>query len=243
MYEFDLYTGEDDPITVVTDEIEIDDVSVAEGAFIKYSVVADDEIEVKEIKTVSDAVAINGFDASTIAFSDDKNLDLADGYVVIGADTKDADNIVGGSLRKADTISGVTYLNAVYFTEDNEVAAVFMGNENRIYGADGKAMTLGNASLEKKTYDVTDKVTLGNFESTSTATVSPSGEVEEGTEVTVTITATTGSYTDDASRYVLKVNGENTSANETGTENTKLTYTIEEVTENITSLEFVKTEA
>ena len=113
--------------------------NAVKGTFVQYSTVNDQYVKVEHVKTVANAIAIEGFDKDGI-----NGKDYADTYTVIGVDTKNITGVAGVVVDEADTTSSsdTYFLNAVTFGEDGgdtgDIAAVFMANNNRIYNVDEK---------------------------------------------------------------------------------------------------------
>ena len=133
-----IWNGEKE-ITITGKTNDGDMKKAVKGTFVQYSTVNDQYVKVEHVKTVANAIAIEGFDKDGI-----NGKDYADTYTVIGVDTKNITGVAGVVVDEADTTSSsdTYFLNAVTFGEDGgdtgDIAAVFMANNNRIYNVDEK---------------------------------------------------------------------------------------------------------
>ncbi len=148
-YEFDAWDGKE-VITLTTEDndnkLTTDDDSLLDkGFFVEYSKNGD-LVDIKDVKTVEDAVSIFGFDADGITFRDVDSTtysgDFDDDYVVIGVNTKDVKGVSGAKLATAKAVSSSStyYKNAVYFLNndtDKDVIAVFVDTSGKMYDDNG----------------------------------------------------------------------------------------------------------
>ena len=163
-----IWNGEKE-ITITGKTNDGDMKDAVKGTFVQYSTVNDQYVKVEHVKTVANAIAIEGFDKDGI-----NGKDYADTYTVIGVDTKNITGVAGVVVDEADTTSdGHYYLNAVTFGEDGgdkgDIAAVFMANNNRIYNVDAKTYNDGTA-LTSSVQDMLDKTGSATITGTVKAT-------------------------------------------------------------------------
>ena len=147
-YQFEAWTGKETVTLTTEDDDNLLTVSGSlrdKGFFVEYTQNGD-LVDIKSVKTITDAVAISGFDADGINFRnvDSKAYsgDFDDDYVVIGVDTKKIEGVEGGKLKTADEVtkgSKTYYENAVYFLNndtDKDVIAVFVDTNGKMYDDD-----------------------------------------------------------------------------------------------------------
>ena len=106
------------------------------------------EIEIDDpatdnIKTVSNAVSIEAYDLESKTKTgkfrgDSTEYELTDDAVIIGVNTEDKTGTTGATLDVGDetATSGVYYLNAVYFMDGEDVAAIFIDTTGAMYDSD-----------------------------------------------------------------------------------------------------------
>ena len=163
-----IWNGEKE-ITITGKTNDGDMKKAVKGTFVQYSTVNDQYVKVEHVKTVANAIAIEGFDKDGI-----NGKDYADTYTVIGVDTKNISGVAGVVVDEADTTSdGRYYLNAVTFGEDGgnkgDIAAVFMANNNRIYDVNAKTYN-DDTALTSSVQDMLDKTGSATITGTVKAT-------------------------------------------------------------------------
>ena len=163
-----IWNGEKE-ITITGKTNDGDMKKAVKGTFVQYSTVNDQYVKVEHVKTVANAIAIEGFDKDGI-----NGKDYADTYTVIGVDTKNITGVAGVVVDEADTTSdGRYYLNAVTFGEDGgdkgDIAAVFMANNNRIYDVNAKTYN-DDTALTSSVQDMLDKTGSATITGTVKAT-------------------------------------------------------------------------
>ena len=164
-----IWNGEKE-ITITGKTNDGDMKNAVKGTFVQYSTVNDQYVKVEHVKTVANAIAIEGFDKDGI-----NGKDYADTYTVIGVDTKNISGVAGVVVDEADTTSSsdTYFLNAVTFGEDGgdkgDIAAVFMANNNRIYNVNEKTYN-DDTALTSSVQDMLDKTGSATITGTVEAT-------------------------------------------------------------------------
>ena len=164
-----IWNGEKE-ITITGKTNDGDMKNAVKGTFVQYSTVNDQYVKVEHVKTVANAIAIEGFDKDGI-----NGKDYADTYTVIGVDTKNITGVAGVVVDEADTTSSsdTYFLNAVTFGEDGgnkgDIAAVFMANNNRIYDVNAKTYN-DDTALTSSVQDMLDKTGSATITGTVKAT-------------------------------------------------------------------------
>ena len=241
-YNFEIWNGTETVKVKIEADSKYD--SLDKKSFIAYTEVAKDangvmEIEIDnektDIKTVSNAVSIEAYDleskTKTVKFrGDTTEYELTDDAAIIGVNTEDKTGTTGATLDVGDetATSGVYYLNAVYFMDGEDVAAIFIDTTGAMYDSD--KMTTA------PTYTATVKVdnTVGVTAKADFKLSEDSGLVK-GKTVTVTVTKKAGesSQVFGAGTYTLGVTGATAKAVTTTTDQKELTFTLTVGTENI----------
>ena len=185
-YQFDAWDGKE-VITLTTEDndnkLTVEGSLRDKGFFVEYSKNGD-LVDIKSVKTITDAVSISGFDADGIDFrgvtSATCSGDFDDDYVVIGVNTKDVKGVSGAKLATAKEAGPTYYENAVYFLNndtDKDVIAVFVDTSGKMYDAHGNVQVQNATAINSIAVSLTAP-TNGAPISTSTSGITSTAGVK-----------------------------------------------------------------
>ena len=192
-YQFNAWNGKE-TVTLTTEDndnkLTVNGSLRDKGFFVEYSQNGD-LVDIKDVKTVEDAVSISGFDADGITFRDVDSTtysgDFDDDYVVIGVNTKDVKGVSGAKLATAKAVSSSStyYKNAVYFLNndtDKDVIAVFVDTSGKMYDDNGDPkMTTAAATISQIALTVAAPVKdVAPVSKTSEITTATNGLIVKG---------------------------------------------------------------